>query len=189
MEVRMSKPKIILMMGGQGVGKGTISKMLLAHGDYDYIETGALLRAAPADSDVAKTIASGNLVSDAQIFALISGNIRDGHNVVLDGSPRTVPQAQWLVENFADKYDIYTVYLSVPTEIMLARINKRVNEGGGRQDDTDSNAIRRRLDAFFNVTMPAIEWLRNAHGVRFAEIDASGTPESILSDVLDFVGN
>ena len=85
-----AKNKIVLMMGGQGVGKGTISKMLLAHGDYDYIETGAMLRAAPADSDIAKTIASGQLVSDDQLFALVSDNMHDGHDILMDGFPRTI---------------------------------------------------------------------------------------------------
>ena len=179
-----AKKKIVLMMGGQGVGKGTISKMLLAHGDYDYIETGAMLRAAPADSDIAKTIASGQLVSDDQLFALVSDNIHDGHDILMDGFPRTLPQAQWLVREFGDKYDIYVVYLTVPTEVMLARINKRINEGGGRKDDADKAAVQRRLDTFFNVTVPAIEWLRTASGVNFAQIDASGTPDSILVDVL-----
>ena len=175
----MNKPKIILMMGGQGVGKGKLSKMLLNDGQYDYIETGALLRSAPADSDIAKTIASGQLVSDAQMFALVSDNMHDGTDVLMDGFPRTLTQAQWLINTFADRYDIHVIYMTVPTEIMLARINKRINEGAGRQDDADPSAVKRRLDTFFNVTVPAIEWLRTANNVHFAEIDARGTPDEI----------
>ena len=180
----MDKPKMILMMGGQGVGKGTISKMLLDNGNYDYVETGAMLRAAPADSDIARTIASGQLVSDEQIFALVSDNITDGHDVLMDGFPRTLSQAQWLVNTFADKYDIRVIYLTVPTEIMLARINKRINEGAGRKDDADPAAVQRRLDTFFKVTVPAIDWLRSAPGIHFAEIDACGTPDGIYKDVV-----
>ena len=179
----MNKPKIILMMGGQGVGKGTMSKMLLDNGNYDYIETGAMLRAAPADSDVAKTIAAGQLVSDEQIFSLVADNVHDGHDILMDGFPRTLTQAQWLVKTFADKYDIHVIYMTVPTEIMLARINKRINEGAGRKDDADPAAVKRRLDTFFNVTLPAIEWLRTAPGVKFAEIDARGTPETIYPEI------
>lgn len=184
---RMSKPKIILMMGGQGVGKGTMSKMLLDNGNYDYIETGAMLRAAPADSDVAKTIAAGQLVSDEQIFALVLDNMHDGHDVLMDGFPRTLSQAQWLVNTFADKYDIHVIYMTVPTEVMLARINKRINEGAGRKDDADPDAVKRRLDTFFNVTVPAIEWLHTADGVKFAEIDARGTPDAIYTEIVKHI--
>ena len=183
----MNKPKIILMMGGQGVGKGTMSKMLLDNGNYDYIETGAMLRAAPADSDVAKTIASGQLVSDEQIFGLVSDNMHEGHDALMDGFPRTLAQAQWLVKTFADKYDIRVIYMTVPTEIMLARINKRINEGAGRKDDADPDAVKRRLDTFFNVTVPAIEWLRTAEGIHFAEIDACGTPDSIYTEIVKHI--
>lgn len=180
----MNNPKMILMMGGQGVGKGTISKMLLVNGDYDYIETGAMLRAAPTDSDIAKTIASGQLVSDEQIFDLVSDNIGVGHDVLMDGFPRTLSQAQWLVKKYSDTYNMYVVFLTVPMDVMLARINKRISQGAGRADDADATAVKRRLDTFFNTTMPAIEWLRGANGVKFMEIDACGTPDEIYSDIM-----
>ena len=56
---------------------------------------------------------------------------------------------------------------------MLARIEKRIREGGGRADDADAAIVRRRLDAFWKTTMPAIEWLRNAPGIKFANVDVS----------------
>jgi adenylate kinase family enzyme len=54
--VTAKKRQMVLMMGGQGVGKGTLSRMLMAQHLYKYIETGAILRSMPADSDVVKTI-------------------------------------------------------------------------------------------------------------------------------------
>ena len=56
---------------------------------------------------------------------------------------------------------------------MLARIEKRIREGGGRADDADATVVRRRLDSFWKITMPAIEWLRTAPGVKFADVDVS----------------
>ncbi|MBQ0013282.1 MAG: nucleoside monophosphate kinase [Proteobacteria bacterium] len=177
--------KIIVMMGGQGVGKGTFSNMLANRFEYDHVETGAMLRALPSDSPIAQTIARGELVSDEMLFGLIADKLGNS-DVILDGFPRTLGQAKWLVENFADKYDIRVIYLEIPEELMLARINKRIREGGGRSDDADVAAVRRRLDTFWNVTVPAIEWLRNAQGIKFAvvhpdDVDTNKNFEKVLS--------
>ena len=66
-----NKKEIIVMMGGQGVGKGTFSRMLAERHDFNHIEVGAILRTAPADSDIAKTISAGNLVPDDMLFNLM----------------------------------------------------------------------------------------------------------------------
>jgi len=169
------KPKMILMMGGQGVGKGTHARRLIARDGYDYIETGAMLRALPPESRIAKIIARGELVPDGDLFEIITDAIAaiGSCGVVLDGFPRTLPQAQWIVEKYADKFDIRVIYMNVPEDIMLARIEKRIREGGDRADDADSAIVRRRLDAFWHITMPAIEWLRTAPGVKFADVDVT----------------
>ncbi|MDR1338204.1 MAG: nucleoside monophosphate kinase [Rickettsiales bacterium] len=167
--------KIIVLMGGQGVGKGTFSAMLRAAADYNYIETGALFRALPADSEIGRLIAAGNLVPDEKLFELVASKIDDKKNILVDGFPRTLPQARWFVENYADKFNIKILYLNVPEEIMLARIHKRRHvDGAGRADDADMAAVRRRLDTFRNVTMPAIEWLSGAAGIDFRDVDVSG---------------
>ena len=166
------KQKMILLMGGQGVGKGTHARALVERDGYDYIETGAILRALPAESKLAKIIARGELVPDADLFDVIADAIsKTSGNIIVDGFPRTIGQAQWIVKNYADKFDIRVIYLNVPQDIMLARIQKRIREGGGRADDADDAIVRRRLDNFFKTTMPAIEWLRTADGVRFSDVD------------------
>lgn len=168
------KKDIIVLMGGQGVGKGTFSKMLRERHDYNYIETGAMFRSLPADCEIAKIIARGELVPDSELFKLVASKITDDKDLLVDGFPRTLPQAQWLVENFADRFNVRILYLDVPEEIMIARINKRINEGGGRADDADAAAVRRRLDTFWHTTMPAIEWLRTADGIHFSDVDVRG---------------
>lgn len=166
---------IIVLMGGQGVGKGTFSKMLRERHDYDYIETGGILRNAPADSEIAKIIARGELVPDSALFNVITDTLNAStKDVILDGFPRTLSQAQWLVENFSGRFNMHVLYLDVPEEIMVKRINKRIAEGGGRADDADATAVRRRLDTFWHTTMPAIEWLRTAPGIKFSDVDVTG---------------
>jgi adenylate kinase len=168
--------EIIIIMGGQGAGKGTFSAMLRGAKEYDYIETGAMFRSLPADSEIAGLIAAGALVPDEMLFELVGSRIGFDRDILIDGFPRTLPQAQWFVRNYSDKFRIRVVYLNVPEEIMLLRIQKRLRvDGCGRADDADEAAVRRRLDIFHKVTMPAIEWLASADGVMFSDVDAAGS--------------
>ncbi len=175
---------MIVLMGGQGVGKGTFSKMLRERHDYNYIETGAMFRSLPADSAIAKIIAAGSLVPDEELFKLVASKITGDKDLLIDGFPRTTPQAQWLVKNYADKFAIHILYLNVPEEIMIKRINKRIHEGGGRADDADTAAVRRRLDTFWHITMPAIEWLRTAPGIKFSDVDVTGPVDENFARIL-----
>ncbi len=178
------KKNIIVMMGGQGVGKGTFSKMLCRHHDFNYIETGAILRALPPESEISQAIARGELVSDEKLFRLMQEKITDDRDIILDGFPRNLSQAKWLVKNYADKYNIHVLYLDVPEDIMIARINKRIREGVGRKDDANPDVIRRRLDTFWKITIPAIEWLRTAPGIRFSDIDAHGEENDNFAEIV-----
>lgn len=179
------KHQMILMMGGQGVGKGTFSRMLMAQHPYKYIETGAILRSMPADSEVVKTISAGNFVSDELLFDIMKHEIPDNMDVILDGFPRKISQAQWLVDNYTDKFDIYALYLSVPTEVLIQRINKRIDEGSKRADDASPEIIRNRLDNYFKITMPAINWLCECPHVHFSEIDARGDVNDNFADIMN----
>lgn len=179
-----NKPQMILMMGGQGVGKGTFSKMLMARHPYKHIETGAILRSMPDDSPIKKIIATGNLVSDDILFDLMRNRINPDSDVIIDGFPRKLSQAKWLVENYADKFNIHVLYLAAPTDVLIARINKRIREGSSRKDDASPDAIRRRLENFFNETMPAINWLRDAPNIHFAQVDSRGSIDENFAEII-----
>ena len=81
------KKDIIVLMGGQGVGKGTFAKLLMRGHDFHHIETGALFRAMPADSAIGRLIARGELVPDAELFKLIASKITNDTDIILDGFP------------------------------------------------------------------------------------------------------
>ena len=167
------KHKMIVLMGGQGVGKGTHARRLIERDGYHYIEAGAVLRGLPPESPIAQIMARGELVPDNDLFELLAERFNVAHDIFVDGFPRTIGQAQWLIKNFADKFDVRVIYLNVPEKIMLERIENRIREGGGRADDADAAVVRRRLDNFWKTTMPAIEWMRNAPGIKFADVDVS----------------
>ena len=180
-----AKKRMILMMGGQGVGKGACSRALMANGKYKHVETGAILRSMPPDSDIAKTISAGNLVTDDMLFDIMKSEIDTDSDIILDGFPRKISQAKWLVDNYSDMFEIYVLYLSVPTEIMIQRINKRIDEGSKRADDASPEIIRKRLDNYFKITMPAINWLRECPHVHFSEIDARGDVNDNFADIMN----
>ncbi len=163
--------KLILMMGGQGSGKGTLSKKFITENpNYDYIETGAMLRALPATHPLNAIIARGEFVPDQELQNLLLKKINPANNTILDGFPRQLSQAKWLVDTFANKFDMIAVYLNIPRELMLKRIQNRINEGAGRADDADAAAVQRRLDTFFTKTLPAIQWLGTNPNVKFIDV-------------------
>ena len=170
------------MMGGPGVGKGTFSHMLMDTHPYKYIEAGAILRAMPTDSKIGKLISAGNLVPDELVCDLMAKKITDT-DIILDGFPRTLGQAKWLVQNYADKFDIHVLYLATDEKTLIARIHKRVREGTKRADDATIEIIRHRLDNFQKITLPAVEWLRTAPGIKFSEINAAGAASDNFAEI------
>ena len=173
-------------MGGQGVGKGTFARMLRERHDYNYIETGKMLRdAAATNKEIADIMARGELLPFEMLAKLVSANITSDKDILLDGFPRTIDQAKWLVDNYSDKFDILVLYLDVPEEIMIKRIQKRIREGGGRADDADINAVHKRLEIFWNTTKPAIDWLSTVKGIKFSDVDVQGDLEDNFKNILN----
>ena len=166
----MTKPDMIVFMGGQGSGKGTFANLLLKQGQFDYVEAGAILRNMPQDSEIYKKITRGELLSDSELFPIISKHIKTDGNLILDGFPRTIGQAKWLIENYVDKFNIKIVFLNISEETMIAHIQKRIREGGNRSDDNDMAAVQKRIAAFKSTTMPAIMWLAEQPNIKFYDI-------------------
>ena len=180
-----TKNKIIVLMGGQGAGKGTHAKNLVAQKGFKYIEVGAILRSLPPESPMKQIMARGELVPDSELFKIISNAIEKcgQSDIILDGFPRNIEQAKWLVKQYVSSespYDIHAVHLSLPEKIMIERIANRVKEGGGRADDVDSAVVKKRLDGFKKETLPAIEFLKNSNGIYFYTVDVS--PEDFTTN-------
>lgn len=164
------KPDMIVFMGGQGSGKGTFAKLLLKQHDYNYIEMGEILRHLPESSALRKKIMGGELAKDEELFPIISEYITTDKDIIIDGYPRTIGQAKWLIDNYADKFNIRVLFLNISEETMLAHIQNRIKEGGNRADDADENAVRKRINAFKTITMPAIDWLATLSNIEFYDI-------------------
>ncbi|MBK1665120.1 adenylate kinase [Rhodospirillum rubrum] len=162
--------KRVIFMGPPGGGKGTQAQRLENKYQLKQLSTGDMLRAAvAAGTDLgrqAKTIIdAGKLVSDDIMVGMIAERIDEtdcANGFVLDGFPRTVPQAEALDVMLADKglkLDA-VIELRVDDSILFDRIRKRAAEadaGSVRADDNE-DTLRKRLDIYHGMTAPILPY-------------------------------
>ena len=182
-------PLDVLLLGVQGAGKGTQARRIASDYGLAHIATGEMLRDAIADGSelgrrVQPILESGELVPDDLMIDLIRERLQsdDAENgFVLDGFPRTMPQAEALDSMLADIGRPLSVVfeLQVPDDVAVERLHLRA-EQEGRADDTPE-AIEKRLELYHRETEPLVGHYRllgnlvGIHGNRpenevFAEI-------------------
>jgi adenylate kinase len=180
----------LILLGPPGAGKGTQAKRLEQTHGLVQLATGDMLRAAIASGSelgrrVKAIMDAGHLVSDDIIIEMIADRIaqpdcapRGGRGgFILDGFPRTVPQAEQAFD-VARRLDFAldaAIYLKVPDEVLAERMR-----GRGRPDDTPE-VIRHRLEVFAQTTSPLIDYYRN-RGV-LLEIDGNQPPDAITAQI------
>ncbi len=179
----------ILLLGPQGSGKGTQAKRIAADYAVAHIATGDMLRAAiGAQTELGKRVQPilevGGLVPDALMIELIRERLDSedaAQGFILDGFPRTMPQASALDDMLREiRRELSVVFaLQLSDDECFARLSKRA-QVEGRADDTPE-AIRTRLELYHRETEPLVEHYRTQgnlvgiHGGRsvdsvFAEI-------------------
>jgi adenylate kinase len=158
----------ILLLGPQGAGKGTQAKRIAAEYGIPHVATGDILRAAtkagtPLGMEAKPLMESGHLVPDDLMILLIKerlANADAAEGFVLDGFPRTMPQADALDEMLrAIDRELDIVFaLQLRDDVAVERLRRRAVEEG-RADDTDE-AIATRLANYHAQTEPLIEHYR-----------------------------
>jgi adenylate kinase len=158
----------LILLGPPGAGKGTQSQRLVAKYGLVQLSTGDLLRSAinagtPVGLRAKDIMARGELVPDDVVVAIVSDRIDqpDARNgFILDGFPRTVPQAHALDRMLKEKGMALdaVIELRVDENALLDRINKRIAEmmarGEALRPDDDAAVLRRRLMAYRDHTTP-----------------------------------
>jgi adenylate kinase len=199
----------IILLGAPGAGKGTQAEYLKETYDIPQISTGDMLRAAvkagsPLGLQVKSVMESGGLVTDEIIIALIRERItRDDcrNGFLFDGFPRTIPQAQALVDAGIG-IDV-VLEIDVPDEEIVRRLSgRRVHPDSGRtyhvdnkppknagkdditgdpliqRDDDKEATVRKRLEVYHKQTKPLVEYYRklaaNNSGTKFATVPGVG---------------
>ena len=160
----------LILLGPPGAGKGTQASNLVKKYGIVQLSTGDLLRSAAADGTpvglhAKEIMARGELVPDDIVVEIVADRISqpDAKNgFILDGFPRTVPQAEALDRMLHNKkLDLDAVIeLKVDESILLRRIEKRVTEMAARGEalraDDNAAALHNRLEAYRAQTAPLI---------------------------------
>lgn len=163
----------LIFMGPPGAGKGTQAQLLASLWNIPHISTGDILRA----SVVAKTalgqkaqsyMDAGDLVPDQLLMDIVQERMNQpdaSAGWILDGFPRTVPQAAFFDQLLCDvpgagpksgkDCALRAVNLDVPDNVLVTRLLSR-----GRQDDNEQT-IRHRLQVYREQTEPLIEFYRD----------------------------
>ena len=195
----------IIMLGAPGAGKGTQAQFITERFGIPQISTGDMLRAAvKAESELGKQVkqvmASGGLVSDDIIIALIEERVKQPdckNGFLLDGFPRTIPQAEALKNQGID-ID-YVVEIAVEDEEIVSRLSgRRVHEDSGRiyhvkydppktegkddvtgeplvqREDDQEETVRKRLEIYHEQTAPLINYYQE-----WAKKDPDSAPEYV----------
>lgn len=206
----------VLLFGPPGVGKGTQAKMLSEQLGIPHISTGDMLRAAVAGgTDLgkkAKTIMeNGKLVPDEIMIGIVRevlASPRAADGFILDGFPRTLPQAKALSRIFEDLNirDFKVVDISADDEEIIRRLSNRLvcpkdgqifnTETDGlssgdtcplcgtpltQRDDDREQTVRERLKVYHSTTAPVIHYYR-ASGVVLS-VDGTGSIDVVNREI------
>jgi adenylate kinase len=181
---------IAVLFGPPGSGKGTQAARIAGRLGVPHVATGDILRAEVARGsalgrEVKPIMDSGSLVPDDLIVRVIEARLseRDARSgVLLDGFPRTLPQAQALDAMLGRRRLRVdgVVLLRVPVQELFERMRRRALQEG-RTDD-QAATFERRLQIYREDTEPVLDHYRAA-GSRIAEVDGVGSIEEVTQRV------
>ena len=208
----------IILLGPPGAGKGTQAEVLRETFSIPHISTGNMLReAVEEETDLgleAKALMdAGILVSDEVIVGLVEDRIskEDCNNGFLfDGFPRTIPQAQALVDR--DIHIDSVVEIHVPDEDIIERMfGRRMHQGSGRnyhivfnppkidgkddvtgedliqREDDKPETVKGRLKVYENQTSPLISFyseMSEKGKLNYVKVSGTSSPEEVSTEIL-----
>ncbi len=184
----------LILLGPPGSGKGTQGALLARRAGVPRVSTGDLLRAAvaagtPLGRQVQGYMDRGLLVPDEVIIGLLAGVLRSPEatgGMLMDGFPRTVPQAEAVDRLLAERGQRidHVLLIEVPEDELVRRMLGRAR-AQGRSDDTPET-IRQRLRVYEEQTAPLVAYYR-ARGV-VANIPGLGSIDDIARIVAEALG-
>ncbi|TAH34945.1 MAG: adenylate kinase [Planctomycetota bacterium] len=164
---------IVVLLGPPGVGKGTQAERAAARFGWRHLSTGELLRdevvrGTPLGQQANVYMLRGELVPDAVMVDMVAealANVPEDAMVLLDGFPRTLPQAQALAAKAPGGGIRLALYFHAPDAVLVQRLL-----GRGRPDDTQE-VVERRLAVYRQNTEPLVAHYRNLGMLRPIQAD------------------
>jgi adenylate kinase len=185
----------LILLGPPGSGKGTQAQRLVHKHGIVQLSTGEMLRAAvaaqtPVGIRAQGIMASGGLVPDEIVIGIISDRLDQpdaANGFILDGFPRTVPQAEALDELLKKKHIKLdaVVELRVNESALLQRVETRVAEMRARGEevriDDTPEVLTRRLASYRSLTEPLIHYYSERR--KLLTVDGMMTIEHVTREI------
>lgn len=209
----------IILLGGPGAGKGTQADFICAAYGIPKISTGDMLRAAvkagtPLGMQAKQVMESGKLVSDDIILGIVKERLAEkdcANGFLLDGFPRTIPQAEGLRDQGTDIDKVVEIQVD-DEEIVRRMAGRRVHPASGRtyhiefnppkvpdkddetgealiqRDDDREETVRERLRVYHEQTKPLVDYYQSAAeqgaGVEYVAVDGIGSVQEVKERIL-----
>ena len=176
---------MILIMGPAGAGKSIQGRILAQSHGYHWISIGRLLRDATQDYHLIKKMEEGEMLNDEFVETVVATalqSVEHPDKVILDGFPRRVSQADWLLK-YSEKYEL-TVDQIVHIELDLEEAENRLMLRA-RTDD-HKEAIKRRFEEYRTETLKIIGYMEEK-GVRIAKVNGQGTVKEVHQRIVNSI--
>lgn len=213
----MNKQLIIILLGPPGSGKGTQAELLKHHFSIPHISTGDILReniksGTPLGKEAKGFMDQGKLVPDELIVKMIFERIQSADckkGYILDGFPRTLPQAEIFKEHLGDKRPL-VISFEISDESVIERLSQRVtcekcqtpyhliyapskkglicDKCGGKlvqRSDDHENVIRKRLSVYHQQTAVLKEFYRTQKALH--SVDCKVAKETLYKELLSLI--
>ena len=211
----------IILLGPPGAGKGTQAETLCEAFTIPHISTGNMLREAVDEEtelglEAKALMDAGILVSDEVIVGLVEDRISKGdckNGFLFDGFPRTIPQAQALVDRGITIDAVIEIH--VPDQDIIERMSgRRMHPGSGRnyhviynppkidgkddltgedlvqREDDEPETVKDRLKVYEDQTAPLIDFyseMSKQEKLKYIKVSGTSTPEDVSSEILSML--
>ncbi|KAK6590301.1 type 2 adenylate kinase [Cryptosporidium xiaoi] len=212
----------LIIIGAPGSGKGTQCEFIKKEYNLAHLSTGDMLREAikmetKIGLEAKSIISSGNIVGDDIVLGLVKDKFDSGicsNGFILDGFPRTIPQADGLLDILRERKDNLTcvIYLVIDDSEIIERIaGRRTHPSSGRtyhvkfnppkkdgfddvtgepliqREDDNPESVKVRLDIFHKQTSPLVEYYEKMGILK--RVDANLSPKEVTEEIRRILDN